>query len=142
MDMMTNIIRSLSLFTKRPSINKHSQTKTAQSLLSRLICCTHFLLSVGSSIVSDIYLSYFPFETMFSYSNEHYILLILEHEYSKQLCVALSDNMSKSDKQKQIHHEKKIDAARNAQHASFHLQSTWPSIVSKKNNFLLFNTIL
>ena len=133
--MITNIIQSLPLFIHRPSIER-SRTKTAQGLVSHVIYRTHFLLSAGANIISDIYLSYFPSEIpTFSHSDGHYISLILEHEYSKQFCMALSNNASKSDKHKFMRHEKKINAAINAQQLSLHLRSNWPTVVPNQTIF-------
>jgi len=134
MNMMTKIIQSLPLPADQ-SLIKHSRIETVQSLISHFVSRTHFLLSVGSSTITDIYLSYFPSEAIFSYSNEHYILLILEHEYGKQLCVALSNDTTKSAKQKHIRREKKINAAISAQKTSLELQSSWPTIVSNQTIF-------
>ena len=128
--MLTNIIQSLPLYTTRPSINRYSRIKTVQGLLSHIVNRARFLVSVGSSVVSDIYLSYFPSELNTSHCDEDYILQILHREYGKELCDALSNGLPQyKPNQKCLRREKRVKDIAAVQERSLQLQTKWPSVV-------------
>ena len=82
-DMLTSIIRALPPYAVRPPINTRSCIKTAQGLVSHVIHRTCFLLSVGSSVVADLYLARFPSHSFSDdHDDEHYVLAILQCEYT------------------------------------------------------------
>ncbi|KAI5984360.1 hypothetical protein EDD15DRAFT_2309817 [Pisolithus albus] len=108
---LADIIRSLPSFSTHPTINSRSRIKTAQALLSHTVCRARFLLAVGSSIVTDIYLSHFPSESSASHPDEYYILRILQN------------------KQKHARRERKANAVIAAQQLFLQRENNWPSIV-------------
>ena len=132
-DMLADIIRALPPYIVRPSINSRSRIKTAQGLVNHVISRTRFLLSVGSSIVADLYLAHFPSHSLSDHGDEHYALQIIQCEYSDLLCVASADDSSKLDKRKRIHREKKVEAAIAAQCLSLQQHSNWPTVMSREN---------
>lgn len=133
--MLADIIWSLPSFTDHLSINSCSCIKTVQGLLSHILSHAHFLLSVGSSAVTDLYLSHFPLESITSQPDEYYMLQILQCEYTKPFCDVLFDDSSQNQKKKCQHHENKINLANNAQQASLQLQSRWPTVIPKQTIF-------
>ena len=132
-EMLAGIIRALPPYTVRPSINSRSRIKTAQGLVSHVIYCTRLLLSVGSSVVADLYLAHFPSHSFSDHADEHYVLQILQCEYSELLCAALADGSSKVDKRKRVCCEKKIEAALAAQQFPLQQYSDWPTVMSREN---------
>ena len=132
-DMLASIIRALPPYTLCPSINSRSRVKTAQGLVIHAIYRARFLLSVGSGVVADLYLAHFPSCSFTDHSDEHYVLRILQCEYSEVLCTALIDDSSKLDKRKRICREKRVETAIAAQQSSFQQYSNWPSVVSTEN---------
>ena len=132
-DILAGIIRALPPYTIHPSINSRSRTKTAQGLVNHVIYRTRFLLSVGSSVVADLYLAHFPLHSLSDHCDEHYTLRILQCEYSEQLCAALADESSKDDKRKRVRCEKKVETAIASQHLSLQQYSDWPTTVSRDN---------
>ena len=71
---LAGIIHDLPPYSVRPPINSHSRTKAAQGLVSHVIYRTCFLLSIGSSVVADLYLAHFPSHSFGEHRDEHYIL--------------------------------------------------------------------
>ena len=130
--MLADIIQSFPFIATRPSINSRSRVKTIQGLLSHLVNRARFLVSIGSSVITDIYLSYFPSKSCSSHPDEYYMLQILQCEYSAELCGALSNNSSphKLDK-KCLRHQNKLKGIATAQERSLQLQTNWPSVVPK-----------
>ena len=130
-DVLAGIICTLPPYTVCPPINSHSRIKTAQGLVSHVIYRTRFLLSVGSSVVADLYLSHFPSHLFGDHRDEHYTLRILQSEYSEQLCVALADDSSRNDRKRCVYCEKKVEAAIAMQRSYLQQYSDWPTVVSR-----------
>jgi hypothetical protein len=73
-----------------PAIYRCSCSKTSNGLAVHIHKCLHFLLSAGSPLICDIWLSHFPFQHPHSSPDSCYILDILEFKYGLSIVQALS----------------------------------------------------
>jgi hypothetical protein len=129
-ETLADSIRGLPL-NGRPVLNSRSRTKMCNGLVVHIRARTSCLQAMGSRLLSDVWLAYFPFEPPSSVSDSGYLVSILEFEYGSSVVCRLSQEiLSISDQRKLARRELKQSQVREQAQMSFDRQQQWPMRVA------------